>query len=124
MKKIVNRIILALVLLAMTGAMAFAKEKSEKVTFSRDMVVNGTVVKKGTYKVKFDDQAKELSIWDGKTAVVKSTVRLEANTRKPSSHKIIYIEKDNTNVLSSITFAGSSEAMVINEGGNQTATPQ
>jgi hypothetical protein len=124
MKKIVNRIILALVVLSMAGAMAFAKEKSEKVTFSRDMVVNGTVVKKGTYRVKYDDQAKELSIWDGKTAVVKSTVRLETAKSKTSSTKVIYIEKDNSNVLNSITFAGSAEAMVINEGGNQTASPQ
>jgi hypothetical protein len=124
MKNFVNKLLIAVLAVAMTGAMAFAKGKSEKVIFSRDMVVNGTVVKKGTYKVTFDDQAKEMKIWDGKTEIAKSQVRVETSSSKPSSTKLTFSEQGSQNVLTSVTFAGSSESLVINKSGTETASPQ
>jgi hypothetical protein len=124
MKNLFKKVTLALVMLAMTFSMAIAKNRSEKVSFSRDMVVNGTVVKKGTYKVTYDDQSKEMAIWDGKNELTKMAVRSESRTRKPSSTEVIFTEKDNQSVLNSITFAGSAEALIVSEKGNGTATPQ
>jgi hypothetical protein len=40
----------------------------QKVTFENDIKVNGTLVKKGTYDVKFDDETGQLAIEkNGKT---------------------------------------------------------
>jgi hypothetical protein len=38
----------------MTITVVFAQKKSEEMKFSNDMVVNGSVLKKGTYKVIFE----------------------------------------------------------------------
>jgi hypothetical protein len=122
MKRIVSPILVAVLMFAMSF-MAVAKGKNEKVTFSRDIVVNGTVVKKGTYKVKFDDQNKELLIMDGKAMVAKTTARLENRNRKPSSTEVIFTEKDNQNLLNSITFIGETDTIVIGEGAKETAAP-
>ena len=123
MKKIVSPILVAFLVCPMLSILALARGKNEKVTFSRDMVVNGTVVKKGTYRLKLDDQSKELSIMDGKTTLVKTAVRLENSKRRPSSTEIIFNEKDNTNVLKSITFVGDSDTIILAEGGRETAAP-
>ena|SRR5688572_33185248 len=124
MKSLLKKMTLTAVMLAMTFTMAIAKNRSEKVSFSRDMVVNGTVVKKGTYKVTYDEQSKEMAIWDGKNELTKMAVRAESRTRKPSSTEVIFTERDSRSVLNSITFAGSTEALIVSERGNGTATPQ
>ena len=54
MTKQLSRIVVGLTLLAMTAAIALADRKSDTVTFEKDTMVNGTLVKSGTYKVQFD----------------------------------------------------------------------
>jgi hypothetical protein len=54
MKKNLSRIAIAFILVAMTGVVALAKEKSRVITFGSDFVVGGTEVKAGTYKVTFN----------------------------------------------------------------------
>ena len=55
MKSIVNRMVVVLMVGALTCVAAFAKVHRHTVTFDSDIKVNDTVVKKGTYQVKFDD---------------------------------------------------------------------
>ena len=74
MKSIVNRMVAVLMVGALTGVVAFAKVHKQKVTFENDMKVNGTLVKKGTYELKFDDETGQLSISkNGKTSGGPST---------------------------------------------------
>ena len=90
MKSFVKRIGFALAVCAMTSLMAFADVKSDKVTFTEDLTVNGTVVKKGTYRVMFDDQTGELTIAkDNKQTVAKTKARMGLNpaTREPMKIK-------------------------------------
>jgi len=55
---------LAIAALASISAIAGDKGKVEKktVTFTEDIMVNGTLVKKGDYEIKFDDSTGELSV--------------------------------------------------------------
>jgi len=123
MKKFLSSFLVAFLFIPMLSILALAKGKNEKVTFSRDMVVNGTVVKKGTYKLKVDDQNKEMAIMDGNTVIAKTAIRIENSNRKPSSTEIIFTEKDNTNVLNSITFVGKPDTIVLGDSKNETAAP-
>ncbi len=61
MKSIVNRMVVVLMVGALTSVVAFAKVQKQKVTFENDIKVNGTLVKKGTYDVKFDDATGQIS---------------------------------------------------------------
>ena len=124
MKNFVRRFGFALAVCAMTGLMAFAEVKSDKVTFSEDITVNGTVVKKGTYKVMFDDQSSELSIvGKDKATVAKTKVRTETRQNKASRTEVNSSQKDNAQVLRSITFGGDNKLLVIGDG-NQAASSQ
>ena len=62
MKSIVNRMVVVVMVGALTSVVALAKVHKQKVTFENDIKVNGTLVKKGTYDVKFDDETGQLSI--------------------------------------------------------------
>jgi hypothetical protein len=124
MKKIFRSISVLIMLCALMFGSIQAKGRSEKVTFSRDMVLNGTVIKKGTYRVSLDDQSKEMTIWDGKTEVARAAVRLENLNRKTSKTEVIFTEKDNRNYLNRITFPSSTDTIIVNNGANETATPQ
>lgn len=127
MKKNVTRIMLAFMLCAMTGVVAFAKEKSRVVSFGTNFVVGGTQVKAGTYRVSFDDQTNQLSILDRKTKTVlaKATARLEK--REGSSSNAIdmrWATKDNSQVLIGLSFPGDSQNIVVSETGTQVAAAQ
>src|SRR2546426_11107266 len=119
MKRLVNRILATLLVSAMMSVMALAKVKSDNVSFSRDMMVNGKVVKKGTYKVTFDDQTNEMTIYNKKEMVTKTTVRLENRNRKPAKTEVTFTQKENNNVLNTITFVGETQTIVVDAGREQ-----
>ncbi len=77
MKSIVNRVVVLFVIGALTGVLALGKTTEKKVTFLQSLDVNGTLVKKGTYKVTFNDETGELTIRKGDKVVVTAQARLE-----------------------------------------------
>jgi hypothetical protein len=77
MKKRLQTMALTLVVFALLSSVALASVKTKTVTFKTNVKVGETLVKKGTYKAKFDDQTNELTILDGKKVVVKATASLK-----------------------------------------------
>lgn len=77
MRTKLHRIVLAVAALSLLSAPALAGVKSKSVTFATDVKLGGAVVKKGTYKVSFDEATKELSVLSGREVVAKSSARLE-----------------------------------------------
>jgi hypothetical protein len=124
MKSVVTRTLIAILALTLASAMAFAKEKKKNLTLNRDMVVNGTLIKKGDYKVIYNDQTSELTIMQGKDVVAKSTAHIENRIDKPIQDLIFSSKQDGGNSLTGIEFAGEKEAIVLGEGSVQAASPQ
>lgn len=113
MKTKVLRILLALAACALLNVFALAGTKSKSVTFDRDVKIGGTLVKKGTYKVNFDEQTKELTIISGDEVIAKSSAQLEE--RKSSSKYVpVYTsikDEEGGNLLLSVNM-GSRYAVV------------
>ncbi len=82
MIKLVNRLIVAVLVGAITSGVALAEVIKKEVTFAQPVVVNGTVVKSGTYNVVYDDQTKELSIVKGRKVVASAPAQLEKREQK------------------------------------------
>jgi hypothetical protein len=89
MKKRFQTMALTLVVFALLSPIAFASVKTKSVTFKTDVKVGETLVKKGTYKAKFDDQTNELSILDGKKIIAKATASLK-NLQSSTSLEAMY----------------------------------
>ena len=119
MKSIVNRVMVALLLVTLGNAAAFAKSKRATVSFLMDTRVNGTLVKSGTYDVVFDEETGELSIVKGSKVIATTATRLEQRERKASSTETNTSVEGNETKLISITFGGSDQRVVVNQGGMQ-----
>jgi hypothetical protein len=123
MKSFTTRIVLTFALTAVMSVMAMAGVKKDTVKFTHDTNVNGTVVKKGDYKVTYDDQSNELTIWAGKEALAKATVRAGEHTFKASNITVGLKQKDNNFVLTSVTFAGQDQPLVLEATETKSVPP-
>ena len=114
MKSIVNRVLVLLVTVCLTGVLAFAKTIEKEVTFGQSLTVNGTLVKKGTYKVAFNEETGELTIRKGKKVVATAQARLEKTTNRDS----FYMHSESGDpaaapVLVSISFKDGNLATIV-----------
>jgi len=119
MKTVALRISFALILSALMSAVSLANVKSKRVTFSEDVKVGGTLIKKGDYQVRFDDQTKEFTILSGKKVIAKTTARLEEqkSVSKYSPRYRTLNEKEGAATLLSVNMGGNEAAVI---GGDQT----
>ena len=120
MKSIMSRMLVVLMVGALTSVAALAKVHKHKVTFAEDIKVNGTVVKKGSYDVKFDDETNQLSILKNGKVVAQAMARLESREKKANDFQLRSTNKNNEQQLTGVTFGGSDKDVVITEGGAST----
>jgi|SRR4026207_1144572 hypothetical protein len=123
MKSIMSRMLVVLMVGALTSVAALAKVHKHKVTFDEDIKVNGTVVKKGTYDVKFDDESNQLSIMKNGKVVAQAMARLEAREKKANDFQLRSTNKNNEQQLTGVTFGGSDkDVIVVTEGASSTGS--
>jgi hypothetical protein len=106
---------------ALTSVAAFAKTQKHGITFENDTKVNGTVVKKGTYDVKFDDATGQLSIVKNGKVVAQAMAKLEPRDKKASDFQIRSTGDGDQSQLIGITFGGSTQDVVITNNGASTS---
>ena len=121
MKSIVNKMLVVMLVGALTGVVALAKVKKEKVTFENDIKVNGTLVKKGTYDVKFDDETGQLSISKNGKVVAEAMTRTEQRAKKAGDFQVRSTTTGDETQLVSVTFGGSDKDVVIANNGASTS---
>jgi len=117
MKFIINRVMVAFLLLTLAGTAAFAKSNMGTVSFSSKIKVNGTLVKKGNYDVRFDEKTGDLSIEKDGKVVAKAAARLEKRLRKATGPEVQMILDGMDQRLVAITFGGSDQNVVVNQAG-------
>jgi hypothetical protein len=104
----------------------FGKDKSEFVNIPQDVVINGTLVKKGEYKLKFDEKSGELLLMKGSKVVAKTSARLEKREEKAGRTEFNTMTNGSQTELRAITFRGDTEKIVFSQGtaSSQPATAQ
>ena len=119
-----HRIITAIAICALASVAAWAGVKNEQVTFAQDMTINGTLVRQGTYRLKFDDQTGELTISRGSNVIARATARLEPRADKAARTEIRSVREGESRHLRSISFRGEAQRLVLDAGANQAASTQ
>ena len=120
MKSIVNRVLVVMMVGALTSVVAFAKTQKHRVTFDNDMKVNGTLVKKGTYDIKFDDETGQLSIVKNGKTVAQAMTRVEARVKKANDFQLRSTINGDETQLVGVTFGGSDKDVLITNSGATT----
>jgi hypothetical protein len=117
MKSFMKSTVVALAMVALVALSAFAagkdKVRKETVTLLSDVTVNGTLVKAGTYEIKFDDKTGELAILkDGK---VKAKANMRSEDRSDKAQITAGRTEKNGSIaeLIGVTFAGSTQNLVL-----------
>lgn len=113
MKSLINRIALALLITSLASVTVFPKAKKETVSIPTNIKVNGTVVKKGVYDLKFDDQTGELSIVKENKVIARATATAEKRERKARQYVLRTSGIGDDTQLTGITFSGSDRDIVI-----------
>ena len=122
MKSIVSKMVAVVMVGALTGVVALAKVHKQKTTFESDLKVNGTLVKKGTYDVKFDDETGQLTIAKNGKTVAQATAKLEQREKKANDFQLRSTVNGDEQQLTGVTFGGSDKDVVITSGGSSTGT--
>ena len=120
MKSIVSKVAAVVMVGALTSVVAFAKVHKEKVTFDSDIKVNGTVVKKGTYDLKFDDESGQLSITKNGKVVAQAMAKVEQREKKANDFQLRSTTDGGETNLIGVTFNGSDKNVVITGSGSST----
>lgn len=120
MKSFVSRMLVVLMVGALTSVVALAKVQKHKVTFENDIKVNGTLVKKGTYDLKFDDESGQLSIVKNGKVVAQAMARVESREKKANDFQLRSTVNGDETQLIGVTFGGSDKDVVITNSGAAT----
>lgn len=116
MKKIIG-LFGVLALLSLLSVSAMAKPKSHTISFGEDLMVGNTLLKKGTYRLKYDKQAQELSIYKSgsKKLLAESKVKVEERRGHRSGFDYSMRERDGNEILESVAFPRSKQKLVLEE---------
>src|SRR6185295_15599798 len=101
MKSIMNRMLVVLMVGALTSVVALAKVQKHRVTFDSDIKVNGTLVKKGK-------------------VIAQAMAKLEPRAKKANDFQLRSNGSGDDTHLTGVTFGGSDKDVVISAGGATT----
>jgi len=120
MKSMVNRMVAILMVAALTSVVTFAKVSKQRVTIENDVKVNGTLVKKGNYEVKFDDETGQLTIAKNGKTVVQAMAKVQPREKKANDFQLRSTVNGDETQLTGVTFGGSDKDIVITNSGSTT----
>jgi len=123
MKRIFASIILAS-LFSLSGVAALAQEKNlkEHFTFEDDVKINNTVIKKGTYLVRFDAGTGEMSILNGDKVIARAKATVHMNDKKFRNDALLTTTTPEGPKVTALRLGGQREELTIGEdvaGSNQ-----
>lgn len=123
MKKFANLVLVAMFLFS--NQLAFAGGKGKKVELPRDVVINGTEVKKGKYNVEFDEKTNEVLIWQGDKLIAKSNAKKNTHqtNRKNIVTEILIVKQGEKSFLKRLSLAGEQEDILL-DMQNLSVSPQ
>jgi hypothetical protein len=122
MKNRMNRMVVLVLIGTLSSALALAKTTTKEVTFNQPVSVNGTLIKKGTYNLTFNDETSELTIKKGKKVLATAPARLEkTNDRYTSYTRSDPTDRTKPAVLISV-YLNDGNQLTIAEKTENTAT--
>ncbi len=123
MKKLTTNLLIALTLcVGLIGtALANGKNLKKTVTLDKDILINGTLVKKGTYQVKFNAAENLVSIESDKDLVATAKVNVKQAAKKAQHDSLAFVETEKGQLLTTITFSGDKRTLHLGELQTTTA---
>jgi hypothetical protein len=114
MKIILRRMAIALLVTSLASAAVFAKTKKATVTFPTSIKVNGTVLSKGVYDLKYDYKTGEFVVVKDSKVVARAMASVEKRARKAPEFLLRSAGSGDDLQLTGVTFGGADHNVIIN----------
>jgi len=124
MKRFITAFVCALAIgvVASFGVNAKDKTKKKTVDFAQDVMVNGTLLKAGTYDVKFNEETGELTITKNGKVKATTTAHLEARSNEAKDTAVLLVNTGGAVAdFKGITFGGSNQNVIVSGSGGATS---
>jgi hypothetical protein len=126
MRKLVVNTLTAVLLGLSLSATALAdkhqgKDRQKTVTFNEDVLVGDTLVKRGTYRVRFDATAGRVSIQNDREVVAAVRADVQMRSEKSPHHVASFTQTDRGRVLSALRFSGDRREVLLGETASRSA---
>jgi len=118
MNSFLKRSVLVLAFCIASGVVVIAdtaKTRNVSITIPEKISIKGTVLKPGTYRVRFDEQSGELTVKKDGNVVAKTAARLEKRSEKARQTAVTTETKGDTQELVSIAIGGEDENIVVSQ---------
>ena len=113
MKSLIKQASISLVILSLAAVSVVAKTRKESISFTSNTTVNGTLVKKGTYQLKFDDEKGELAVIKDGKVVAQATTTTAKRDAKAQEFELQLSGLGAEKKLIGVAFAGENQNIVI-----------
>jgi hypothetical protein len=111
--KSLNRIAIALLIASLASVAAFAKTSKKTVNLETAMKLNGTLLNKGVYELKFDDKTGELSMTKDNKVIARATASAEKRDKKARQFFLRSAGVGDELQLTGVTFAGADHDVIV-----------
>jgi len=118
MKSFLKRSIVVLAVCVVSSMVTIAdtaKTRNASISIPEKVTIKGTVLKPGTYRVRFDEQSGELTVNKDGSVVAKTTAQLEKRSEKARQTSVTTTTKGDTNEIVSIAIGGEDEDIVLSQ---------
>ena len=125
MRRVTAQFVALLAVVTLVAAAALAEKKRAEIVLDKDVVVNGTLVKAGTYKAQFDFKTDTLSVMKetGKVVATAHGTVEERQAKAPQTQVVTDLDGSNQ-VMTSITFSGDHRTIVLASGAKSAGGDQ
>ena len=114
MRQLLIRSFVAVIVCALATVTAYAdKVKKANLTLADDVMVNGTLVKAGTYEFRFNQDTGELSILKQGELKAKTAVRLEDRADKAKYTSLRTRKSGSVMEFTGLVFDGWKQEVVV-----------
>src|SRR5215467_14665836 len=121
MKRVLARFVSVLAIVTVLAAVSLAEKKRATVVLDNDTLVNGTLVKAGSYQAQFDFKTDTLSlIKESGKVVATAPGTITDRPQKALQTQIVTDLEGGGLVMTSITFSGDHRTIMI--AGGKSAT--
>ena len=126
MRKSGGKLIVISPMLLMSVMTAFADGKilTDSITIAKEVVVNDTKLKPGTYDVKFDSETNEFSILKGSKVITTTRASVKGGEKIVRKTETYFSVTDKGLALTKLVFKGDERAILLDNGTGSAAAGQ
>ncbi len=117
-------VISAMLLMSVMTAFADGKILTDSITIAKEVVVNDTKLKPGTYDVKFDSETNEFSILKGSKVITTTRASVKGGEKIVRKTETYFSVTDKGLALTKLVFKGDERAILLDNGTGSAAAGQ